>query len=121
MNITESVVTAETANWINHLILLLFIAPVFEEFVVRAGIQAGLSAKKWGLSNRILLCALIFAAMHALRSWQLALAVLPVAVLLGYVYEKSGSWRICAVAHAVMNGIWITVSSGPKPPLQILF
>jgi uncharacterized protein len=121
MNITDSITALLNGNALNQLVLLLLISPVFEEYVVRAGIQEGLTDKRWVASHKILLCALIFAAMHVPRSWTLALAVLPVAALLGYIYEKSGSWRVCALAHAAMNGFWITVSSGPKTPLEILF
>jgi uncharacterized protein len=90
-------------------VLLLLIAPVFEEYVLRAGLHrqmSGLISSKW---LRLGLVAIVFGAIHLPRGLAICLAVLPTGLLLGWLYEKSLSWRQCAIVHSALNGIWLAV------------
>jgi uncharacterized protein len=90
-------------------VLLLLIAPVFEEYVLRAGLHSrmsGLVRAKW---LRVGLVAVAFGAIHLPRGWVLAIGVIPAGVLLGWVYERSISWRQCALLHSALNGVWLLV------------
>ena len=97
------------------LVVALFIAPVLEETVFRAGLHDGLlhcGAAPW-LAN--LLTALAFSAAHMLllgASAQTALVLLP-ALLIGAAYNRWRRLRICIVLHMAMNALWIAVQRMP--------
>jgi hypothetical protein len=95
-------------------------APLLEEIVFRAGLQAWLQDRlavdhstnpgTWlwraGLANA--LTGLAFAAAHAAVRPSLlsALTLLP-ALLLGAVYQRTRRLRDCVVLHASFNAVWL--------------
>lgn len=89
----------------------LFIAPVLEETVFRAGLHDGLlhrGTAPW-LAN--LWTALVFSAAHMLLlgfSAQTASVLLP-ALLIGAAYNRWRSLRLCIVLHMAMNALWMAV------------
>lgn len=93
------------------LVVALFIAPLLEETVFRAGVHDALlhdGAAPW-LAN--LLTALAFSAAHMLllgASAQTALVCLP-ALLIGAAYNRWRRLRICIGLHMAMNALWIAV------------
>jgi uncharacterized protein len=90
-------------------VLLLLIAPVFEEYVLRVGLHSrmsGLVKVKW---LRVGVVAMVFGAVHLPRGLVMGLAVIPAGLLLGWIYERSMSWRHCAVMHSALNGLWLVV------------
>lgn len=98
-------------------------AAVLEEWVFRAGLQAWLlrGTHRFPLSrNRhvravqsVVIVALVFSALHGLRGGLAAVGVFPAALALGVLYVRSGSWRLCALAHGVGNGLlWLVCRSG---------
>lgn len=90
---------------------LLLIAPWLEELVFRAGLQEALWRHGFGRFSSALLAAAAFAAAHGLtRSWGLALAVLPPALLLGLVYARWRRLDAAVAAHAGMNLFWLMAS-----------
>jgi trimeric autotransporter adhesin len=123
-------------QWWFTALLLILIAPVLEEFVIRAGLhqaliqvpktQAGrssplgifgqafglMASKPW---SRLFFVALIFGVLHLPRNAHLALAVIPAAMLLGWLFERGRSWKRCAVAHAAMNALWIGLAMFALP------
>jgi membrane protease YdiL (CAAX protease family) len=86
----------------------LFVAPITEEVIFRAGLQETLLQRRLPPWAVIGVCALAFALAHVLlrgagwTSW----AVLLPALLLGYVYNRHRQLRWCVVGHALMNTLW---------------
>lgn len=83
------------------LLRLLLIAPVLEEFLVRAGLQEWLGRRR----AAPLLAALAFAALHLPQGWMAAAWTLPMGIVLGWLYARRRRWQECALAHAVCNGL----------------
>jgi membrane protease YdiL (CAAX protease family) len=91
------------------LLLLLVVAPLLEETVLRAGVHETLLRRaRWtpGLIN--VLTAAGFGLAHmALRQDPQALLVALPALLIGLIYQRWRSLRWCVAAHAAMNGLWL--------------
>lgn len=110
-------------NWWRWALWLTLVAPLLEEFVLRAGLhQALLRSVAAGARDtrpdaaraafgrppiRIAGLSCVFCLMHLARGAGLALAVVPAALLLGWVYERTGDWQLCAVAHGGLNLLWL--------------
>ena len=98
-------------NWVGWLVL----APVLEEVVFRGGLHAALLRRKSrpllaGAGRINALVAAAFGLAHALtRSLVLGLAVLPMALVIGWVYERTGRVRHCVWIHAGCNAAWFAV------------
>ena len=93
--------------------VLLLIAPVLEEIVLRAGLQeALLRHPAWrgatGAATANLACALAFAAAHWLLrpSAFAALTLLP-ALWLGWLYQQNRRVAPCIALHSAMNAVWL--------------
>ena len=90
----------------------VLIAPVVEEIIYRGLLQSSLMAmvgqqRRWTV---IIVGALIFAAVHAAVAEPVALPTLFVlGVILGWVYERTGSLWPCVGVHAGFNAINIGV------------
>ena len=96
-------------NWGSFLILLIMgsvLAPISEELYYRGMIYPVFKSYLGTLGGAIL-AGLLFGAVH----WDLWRAV-PLAaggIILCYIYEKSGSILVSALAHGVWNGIMALV------------
>jgi membrane protease YdiL (CAAX protease family) len=101
-------------------LLLLLIAPVLEEFVLRAGLQSAFSRKDFAKTCtnvavfdfssapvRITVVALLFSLAHLPRGLWLALGTFPVALFIGWWFERRHNWIECAAIHSAANAIWI--------------
>lgn len=105
-----------------QLLTALMAAAILEEIIFRAGIhetllRPGLAAWTHRCASAIplsaanLVTALLFALAHGLlRSWILALAVVPAALLLGWLYERYRRVWPCIAVHALMNLTWYSGS-----------
>jgi cytochrome c553 len=131
MTFPPNLIYPTNGHWWFTVILLVLIAPVLEEFVMRAGLHqalifsrvrpvkgtmsqtfagsliASLVNKPW---SRLGVVAVIFGLLHLSRSPWLALAVLPTGLFLGWIFERSRSWKRCALVHAGLNAIWIAIA-----------
>lgn len=83
--------------------MLLLVAPVLEEIVFRAGLQAGLVRRGWQPGLAIVLASAAFAAWHLAAGQGLAaLAVFLPSLVFGHAYARHG--LACAMAcHAWFN------------------
>ncbi len=124
---------AATAG-VNHWAWRLVGAPLAEELVFRAGLQARLlallqantGAARAGTQARVLggrallanlVTALAFAAAHALvqpgvLAWSTALPGLAI----GCLYQRTGRVRDCAVLHALFNAVWFACTASSSAP-----
>lgn len=91
-------------------------APLLEEIVFRAGLHRAWlrrpeAASSWlQISSVNLGVALVFGLAHALwRSGWIGLATVPVALGIGWVFEKTGRVRDCVLIHAACNAIWLAL------------
>jgi membrane protease YdiL (CAAX protease family) len=86
----------------------LFLAPITEEVILRAGLQETLLQRRLPAWAVILLCAAVFTLAHVLlrgpgwTSW----AVLVPALLIGHVYNRCRQLRWCVAGHTTMNALW---------------
>ena len=99
---------------------LVFVAPVLEETVFRAGLQEELlrNARLRVAGSEFpanALTALTFATMHlALQPGVLAgLTVLP-ALLIGMVYQRQRRLAPCIALHAFFNALWLLWAGLPN-------
>lgn len=81
---------------------LLLLAPLLEEWIVRAGLQAWLLQRS-PPSAAVLASAAGFGALHLGAGAQAALLVFWPGLLMGLIYQSWRDWRLCAVAHALCN------------------
>ncbi|NOX53557.1 MAG: CPBP family intramembrane metalloprotease, partial [Planctomycetes bacterium] len=79
--------------------------PAVEELMFRVVMQSWLR-RHVGPTRAILLTALVFVSMHGPRD---AVALIPLALVLGYVFERTGSFWAVAVTHSLFNTYNIVV------------
>jgi membrane protease YdiL (CAAX protease family) len=86
---------------------LLLLAPVLEEWVVRAGLQEWLIRRTDGQTRAapVALSAAAFALLHASSGWQAVSLVLAPGLVLALLYQCRRDWRLCALAHCGMNAL----------------
>lgn len=89
---------------------LLLLAPVLEEWVVRAGLQEWLirrrPARGLGAGALPVACSAVgFALLHLGSGWRAALLVLPPGLLLALLYQRCRDWRLCVLLHGALNGL----------------
>ncbi|MCS0582929.1 JDVT-CTERM system glutamic-type intramembrane protease [Massilia pinisoli] len=89
------------------LVRLLLLAPVLEEWVVRAGLQEWLIRCTDGRARAapVALSAAAFALLHAGSGWRAVLSVLAPGLVLALLYQHRRDWRLCALAHCGMNAL----------------
>jgi membrane protease YdiL (CAAX protease family) len=104
------------SSW-HHSAWLLVGAPLCEEVVFRAGLQATL-ARHVGPFAAIVGASLLFAAAHAARA-PLALAALTFipSLALGATYAATGRLRYAVGLHAFFNAAWWLVGPDVLRPL----
>ena len=96
------------------LLRLLILAPLLEEWIVRAGLQEWLmrgrlasGAAPGAAANgalAVLLAAAGFSLLHIGSGWGAAAAVFIPGLAMGLLYWRWRDWRLCAAAHALCNG-----------------
>jgi membrane protease YdiL (CAAX protease family) len=86
---------------------LLLLAPVLEEWVVRAGLQEWLIRRTDGRARAasVALSAAAFALLHAGSGWRAVLLVLAPGLVQALLYQSRRDWRLCALAHCGMNAL----------------
>jgi membrane protease YdiL (CAAX protease family) len=93
--------------------VLLFLAPLAEEAVFRAGLQEAL-LRRWDapvVCNAV--TALAFGLAHVIaRGDAFAFAVAVPALLIGAVYGRWRQLRWCVALHAGMNAVWLAANLG---------
>ena len=80
-------------------------APVFEELIYRVILQGWLSTI-FPASVSIPLVAILFASAHG---WRDGLALIPLALILGYVFHRQHSYLAVVVIHALFNATMLTL------------
>lgn len=102
--------------------VLLLLAPLLEETVLRRGLHAwglrrwGGAAPRWLArpSPVNLWVALLFAALHLLRlPLPMALAVVLPALVVGQVFEVTARLWPCVLTHAAFNLCWLGIAGLP--------
>jgi uncharacterized protein len=89
---------------------LLLLAPLLEEWVVRAGLQewlvrrqrpgtAGVAPVAWSTAA--------FGLLHIGSGWLAALLVLAPGLAMALVYRRWRDWRPCALLHCGLNALAI--------------
>ncbi|WP_342113305.1 JDVT-CTERM system glutamic-type intramembrane protease MrtJ [Pseudoduganella sp. OTU4001] len=82
---------------------LLLLAPLLEEWVVRAGLQAWLLPRS-SAATAVLASAAAFSALHLGSGAQAAALVFGPGLAFGLAYQRWRSWQLCAALHAACNG-----------------
>lgn len=95
---------------------LLLLSPALEECVLRAGLQewlirSSLNAPVSPISAvwPVAASAAAFGLLHIASGWPHALAVTLPGLALALLYQRTRSWRWCALAHGGMNAFAISV------------
>lgn len=93
---------------------LLLLAPVLEEWVMRAGLQHYLidqfrQSRCAAKLLPILGSTAIFSILHLAGGWMVVASVFVPGFFLATLYQLTLDWRLCAVTHAVFNGMALTV------------
>lgn len=88
--------------------VLLAIAPLTEEALLRAGLHEALLRRAVAPWRANLAAALLSAAAHALlRADAAALAIGLPALLIGALYGRTRRLRDAVLLHAALNGLWL--------------
>jgi len=105
---------------------LLLLAPLLEEWVVRAGLQEWLIGADAGNGAQapaspapramsgtpampVLVSAAAFGLLHLGSGWRAALAVTAPGLVLALIYQRGRDWRWCALVHGLFNLFALTV------------
>ncbi|MGQ0636335.1 MAG: lysostaphin resistance A-like protein [Planctomycetaceae bacterium] len=102
----------ETVAWIAVCVVVL--APLTEELLYRVILQGWLESR---MSPRAALCfvALIFSTVHSQDGRPDALPLLPLALILGYVYQRRHSYPAVVVLHALFNAVNLALALSQAP------
>ena len=83
---------------------LLLLAPLLEEWIVRAGLQEWLLRRYPGAGALALgVSAAAFSLLHLAAGPLAAAWVLLPGLALGWLYGRRRDWRLCALVHALFN------------------
>jgi uncharacterized protein len=83
---------------------LLLLAPLLEEWIMRAGVQEWLMRRGCHAVLVFGVPALAFSLLHVASGWQATAAVFVPGLAFGLVYRRWRDWRLCALVHALCNG-----------------
>lgn len=87
---------------------LLVLAPLLEEWIVRAGLQEWLLQRTSPVPA--LLCSTaVFSGLHLGAGPAAAVLVFWPGLLFGAAYQRWRDWRLCALLHGLCNAHAITV------------
>jgi membrane protease YdiL (CAAX protease family) len=81
---------------------LLVLAPLLEEWVVRAGLHAWL-LPRCSATAAVLASAAAFSALHLGSGMAAAALVFGPGVAFGLAYQRWRDWRLCALLHGACN------------------
>jgi membrane protease YdiL (CAAX protease family) len=81
---------------------LLVLAPLLEEWVVRAGLHAWLLPRSSGAAA-VLASAAAFSALHLGSGLLAAALVFGPGLMFGLAYQRWRDWRLCALLHSACN------------------
>jgi membrane protease YdiL (CAAX protease family) len=81
---------------------LLVLAPLLEEWVVRAGLHAWLLPRTNGTAA-VLATATAFSALHLGAGPLAAALVFGPGLAFGMAYQRWRDWRLCALLHGACN------------------
>lgn len=87
---------------------LLLLAPVLEEWIMRAGLQEWLLRRTSPMAA-LLASAAVFSTLHLGSGLAAAALVFWPGLLFGVVYQRWRDWRLCVLAHGLCNCFAITV------------
>lgn len=93
-----------TVGWI--VLAVVALAPLAEELVFRVTLQGWLQTRvrpTWAIG----IGAVVFSAVHG---WPDAVPLLPLAVILGYVYWRRHDYLAVVVLHGLFNGVMLIVA-----------
>jgi len=84
----------------------VLLAPIVEEFLFRGLLQMSLRryVGPWGA---VFLGGVLFAAIH--QPWPIAVALLPLAWILGYLYQRRQSLLAPILLHMLFNALTLTL------------
>lgn len=84
----------------------LVVAPVFEEVIFRGLIQTVFVTHLAGVNRwlPVTAAAAVFAMVHLGQPWQVLPGLFCLGLVLGWLYERTGSLWPCVVTHAGFNG-----------------
>jgi len=94
---------AETSTVLWIALAVLVVAPLFEEMLFRVILQGWLQDKLPPVTA-IVVVAVAFVAVHG-QAWPDPLPLIPLALMLGYIYYCRGSYLANVVAHALFNAV----------------
>lgn len=92
--------SATAMAWV--VLTAVFLAPLVEELLFRVILQNWLT-RKLGASRAVPLVAIAFALMHWSPGRPDHWPLLPLALILGYVYERRRRYLTCVAVHALFN------------------
>ncbi|MBI3865959.1 MAG: CPBP family intramembrane metalloprotease [Planctomycetia bacterium] len=81
-------------------------APLVEELLYRVFLQGWIQSQVAGW-KAIVISSFVFVVQHSPYDW---VALMPLALILGYVYNRRRSYLAVVVLHAVFNGVMIALS-----------
>jgi membrane protease YdiL (CAAX protease family) len=92
---------------------IAIVAPFAEESLMRAGLHDWLLRRGTASWHANLAVAVCFALLHWLARGDalLAAAVLVPALLIGALYDRYRSLRLCIATHMLMNAFWLSFGS----------
>jgi membrane protease YdiL (CAAX protease family) len=90
------------------LLRLLLLAPLLEEWIVRAGLHTWLLRRTSPLPA-LLLSAAAFSSLHLGSGLTAAVLVFWPGLLFGAAYQRWRDWRLCALLHGLCNAFAITL------------
>ncbi|OBT09504.1 hypothetical protein A9264_08905 [Vibrio sp. UCD-FRSSP16_10] len=117
-NIQSDIHSHSQSYVLSHLLVLIILSPVIEEYVFRGMLQGRLLALRWGMqylcsqraykiSYANLITSLIFVAFHFINQSPLwALSVFIPSLILGHFRERYGSISPAIVLHVFYNALF---------------
>jgi len=88
--------------------MLLLVAPLLEELVLRAGVHEALLRGAVDALAANLIAALVFGVVHVLlRGDPNAFGVALPALAIGWLYQHTRRLAPCVALHAAMNAAWL--------------
>jgi membrane protease YdiL (CAAX protease family) len=96
--------SAQAAGWLPGLaLLILVVAPVFEEILFRGFLFEELEASPLDPMAAIVLTSILWTLLHIQYDWHALVQIFVMGLLLGSVRRWSGSTPLAALLHILMN------------------
>ena len=113
LQLLETNQSSEIIAWL--LLSAVVVAPIKEELLFRVMLQDGL-ARRIGSTPAIAIVSVLFCAVHGFPD---LLALVPLAVILGYVYDRRQSVLAIVLIHALFNltNMLIMLLTPPEVPV----